>query len=160
MRMNYVLYASCADRLFALSFITLLFYFFFSSRRRHTRCTLVTGVQTCALPICYREFFNKMPREERQEAGRGPAAAESMPTQRSEVTDLQAGPLNTGGGSTRQRSDLEQIRVEWNRQRRYIDPVKLLTHFKVDRIHVVRRRTEERREGIEGINTCELRGGR
>src|SRR3546814_14471745 len=31
----------------------LVFYifFFFSSRRRHTRCALVTGVQTCALPI-------------------------------------------------------------------------------------------------------------
>src|SRR3546814_2654070 len=27
------------------------FGFFFSSRRRHTRCALVTGVQTCALPI-------------------------------------------------------------------------------------------------------------
>src|SRR3546814_3598879 len=26
--------------------------FFFSSRRRQTRCALVTGVQTCALPIC------------------------------------------------------------------------------------------------------------
>src|SRR3546814_3754626 len=25
--------------------------FFFTSRRRHTRCALVTGVQTCALPI-------------------------------------------------------------------------------------------------------------
>src|SRR3546814_4954621 len=29
--------------------------FFFSSRRRHTRCALVTGVQTCALPIFGRE---------------------------------------------------------------------------------------------------------
>src|SRR3546814_7179831 len=29
----------------------LFFFFFFSSRRRHTRCALVTGVQTCALPI-------------------------------------------------------------------------------------------------------------
>src|SRR3546814_9518331 len=27
------------------------FFFLFSSRRRHTRCALVTGVQTCALPI-------------------------------------------------------------------------------------------------------------
>src|SRR3546814_8159817 len=27
--------------------------FFFSSRRRHTRCALVTGVQTCALPISF-----------------------------------------------------------------------------------------------------------
>src|SRR3546814_10730470 len=26
---------------------------FFSIRRRHTRCALVTGVQTCALPICF-----------------------------------------------------------------------------------------------------------
>src|SRR3546814_4924651 len=29
----------------------MLLFFFFSSRRRHTRCALVTGVQTCALPI-------------------------------------------------------------------------------------------------------------
>src|SRR3546814_9144991 len=29
-------------------------FFFFSSRSRHTRCALVTGVQTCALPICDR----------------------------------------------------------------------------------------------------------
>src|SRR3546814_15030361 len=30
--------------------------FFFSSIRRHTRCALVTGVQTCALPICAAEL--------------------------------------------------------------------------------------------------------
>src|SRR3546814_8867839 len=30
------------------------FIVFFSSRRRHTRCALVTGVQTCALPISSR----------------------------------------------------------------------------------------------------------
>src|SRR3546814_5313211 len=29
----------------------MLLFFFFSSRRRHTICALVTGVQTCALPI-------------------------------------------------------------------------------------------------------------
>src|SRR3546814_44271 len=29
-----------------------IFFCFFSSRRRHTSCALVTGVQTCALPIC------------------------------------------------------------------------------------------------------------
>src|SRR3546814_19491582 len=29
-----------------------VYVFFFASRRRHTRCALVTGVQTCALPIC------------------------------------------------------------------------------------------------------------
>src|SRR3546814_1217807 len=34
--------------------VSFVFYFVFSSRRRHTRCALVTGVQTCALPICWR----------------------------------------------------------------------------------------------------------
>src|SRR3546814_7344938 len=31
----------------------LLVFFFLRSRRRHTRCALVTGVQTCALPISH-----------------------------------------------------------------------------------------------------------
>src|SRR3546814_8002279 len=38
--------------LFSVLFLVLFFLFFFSSRRRHTRCALVTGVHTCALPIC------------------------------------------------------------------------------------------------------------
>src|SRR3546814_7153346 len=36
------------------------FFFFFSSRRRHTRCALVTGVQTCALPI-----LDRMPHKDK-----------------------------------------------------------------------------------------------
>src|SRR3546814_631923 len=39
-------------------FLVLFFFFFFSSRRRHTRCALVTGVQTCALPIFFREHLS------------------------------------------------------------------------------------------------------
>src|SRR3546814_5332879 len=31
--------------------LSVILFYFFSSRRRHTRCALVTGVQTCALPI-------------------------------------------------------------------------------------------------------------
>src|SRR3546814_8325866 len=34
----------------------LFMFFFFSSRRRHTRCALVTGVQTCALPILDNDY--------------------------------------------------------------------------------------------------------
>src|SRR3546814_3151768 len=33
--------------------ISLILSVFFSSRRRHTSCALVTGVQTCALPISF-----------------------------------------------------------------------------------------------------------
>src|SRR3546814_3580236 len=36
------------------------FFFFFSSRRRHTRCALVTGVQTCALPLACIGYFMGM----------------------------------------------------------------------------------------------------
>src|SRR3546814_8614308 len=36
---------------FLIDYVCLFLFFFFSSRRRHTRCALVTGVQTCALPI-------------------------------------------------------------------------------------------------------------
>src|SRR3546814_3185422 len=37
--------------IFISYYLVCMFFFFFSSRRRHTRCALVTGVQTCALPI-------------------------------------------------------------------------------------------------------------
>src|SRR3546814_10444195 len=37
-------------------------FFFVSSRRRHTRCSLVTGVQTCALPISLRPGSAPEPR--------------------------------------------------------------------------------------------------
>src|SRR3546814_235953 len=49
----YFLYIVCSCLCFVLSsrYIVVFVSFFFSSRRRHTRCALVTGVQTCALPI-------------------------------------------------------------------------------------------------------------
>src|SRR3546814_13756328 len=50
--------------------------FFFSSRRRHTRCALVTGVQTCALPIC-RAIGTRGPTSSRDNPG---FAAPQRPT--------------------------------------------------------------------------------
>src|SRR3546814_9295001 len=50
----------------------MFFVFFFSSRRRHTRCALVTGVQTCALPILrrwlptLRKFWKRLPTGSRE----------------------------------------------------------------------------------------------
>src|SRR3546814_5460612 len=49
---------------YVMSVVLYYFFFFFSSRRRHTRCALVTGVQTCALPI----LFNTKPRAARKES--------------------------------------------------------------------------------------------
>src|SRR3546814_1435829 len=45
--------------------VTSYWLFFFSRRRRHTSCALVTGVQTCALPIYVRAF----PEDARTDAG-------------------------------------------------------------------------------------------
>src|SRR3546814_10095163 len=41
----------------------------FSSRRRHTRCALVTGVQTCALPIYARQHASSDHRHHHMGAG-------------------------------------------------------------------------------------------
>src|SRR3546814_2279776 len=45
--------STCVISVYSMLFglFTVYLLFFFSSRRRHTRCALVTGVQTCALPI-------------------------------------------------------------------------------------------------------------
>src|SRR3546814_7715253 len=48
--------------------LSCVLFFFFSSRRRHTRCALVTGVQTCALPILIKSAGNRISPTEVEEA--------------------------------------------------------------------------------------------
>src|SRR3546814_9962903 len=50
----YVCVSELCMIVFICSELLFVFFFFFSSRRRHTSCALVTGVQTCALPILVR----------------------------------------------------------------------------------------------------------
>src|SRR3546814_6999498 len=49
------------SRTFVFYLYFFFLFFFFSSRRRHTRCALVTGVQTCALPICASVALRRTP---------------------------------------------------------------------------------------------------
>src|SRR3546814_4161376 len=49
----------CWNCIYMCSVVLCCIIFFFSSRRRHTRCALVTGVQTCALPIWIGELFGR-----------------------------------------------------------------------------------------------------
>src|SRR3546814_3596067 len=51
--------------------LSLSFCCFFSSRRRHTSCALVTGVQTCALPICLFAPWPAAAGRDADAAGRG-----------------------------------------------------------------------------------------
>src|SRR3546814_1496177 len=56
--------------------------FFFSSRRRHTRCALVTGVQTCALPILPSPPVAANPRCPKPSAPRGRGNSDMFDRQR------------------------------------------------------------------------------
>src|SRR3546814_5060691 len=61
-----------------LCLLLFILCFFFSSRRRHTRCALVTGVQTCALPISA-AGVSPIDSKPSRENPSGPAFAESPP---------------------------------------------------------------------------------
>src|SRR3546814_9968356 len=105
--------------------------FFFSSRRRHTRCALVTGVQTCALPILLQ-------------------AKEILDAAEVDVDDTtgQGAPTRVIAVSTKQITNLlgttEIKSVDYN-------SVKALAQGQVDK------RTEARRGGKECVSTCRYR---
>src|SRR3546814_19841004 len=113
-------------------FFCIIYYFFFSSRRRHTRCALVTGVQTCALPISGeipafagmtdegRRCFSLSPKRETTRSGGPPRVASSL-----------AAPEG-GGGRLRCRARRRRLRGRC-------------------------RRSEERRIGEEGGRTFSIR---
>src|SRR3546814_7789738 len=64
-----------------LFFVLCFFFFFFSSRRRHTRCALVTGVQTCALPISWLKSYLVIIAATSSLAPAIASAAQSLPDQ-------------------------------------------------------------------------------
>src|SRR3546814_5434898 len=74
-------------------------FFFFSSRRRHTRCALVTGVQTCALPICGARRRCDRPAARRLPGGR----AVPRTRRRRGVAERADGPAAGGGGRSEER---------------------------------------------------------
>src|SRR3546814_10419510 len=104
---DYRLFHSCVCVVvFSLLDFTFLF-FFFSSRRRHTRCALVTGVQTCALPI-----YRPIGLERHELESLGTVGQPDLVEQRTETLDL----LLTGGRITLEnveRSAERRVGKEW-----------------------------------------------
>src|SRR3546814_8861005 len=107
-----------------LFMVYFVFVLFVSSRRRHTRCALVTGVQTCALPICIgddavrggyscQSINGKMIRESIFQNGQG-GASHSLQT-----NDVLVGQQ---GGGVVWSPDFVEIGREWCRERvcRYV----------------------------------------
>src|SRR3546814_5564450 len=81
--------------------INCLCIFFFSSRRRHTRCALVTGVQTCALPILVVVAASTLVRER---SGSDDTTTElAGPT---DTTDTTTGEVTTTSAGTGQPSSM------------------------------------------------------
>src|SRR3546814_8809113 len=101
--------------------------FFFSSRRRHTSCALVTGVQTCALPIYIRDVM-----------------------QRSEVRII----LRTGQpGYAPEIDAIRQFDINDYKTKSELTRIKLYTVVTA----AIRSRSEERRVGKECVSTCRFR---
>src|SRR3546814_3213112 len=73
--------------IYLLLCVDVFFFFFFSSRRRHTRCALVTGVQTCALPISWLEPWLRPVRADGRRRGTGAALAGPPGARRSRDAD-------------------------------------------------------------------------
>src|SRR3546814_20469977 len=107
----------------------IVFLFFFSSRRRHTRCALVTGVQTCALPISGRAIHRRPDRRARRKETLNKRFR--SPPQRSR--DSSRGGWWLSATARKQRPTLED------------KPMGVA-------------RSEERRVGKECVSTCRSRG--
>src|SRR3546814_1474070 len=81
--------------------------FCFSSRRRHTSCALVTGVQTCALPIYLREQALHGPEVAARDADHG-----CLRFDRVELGRVEADPEIAGVGREQQRSEERRVGKE------------------------------------------------
>src|SRR3546814_2600911 len=114
-----------------------LLFFFFSSRRRHTICALVTGVQTCALPICF------MP------AGLRPASAGAAAVA-SEISLVSSDRRNGV-------SDSRAVRRTWSAARTFSACRLSPTVGRRAAVTGTIRRSEERRVGKECVSTCRSR---
>src|SRR3546814_5650512 len=102
-------------------------FFFFSSRRRHTRCALVTGVQTCALPIYLLDTLASFLGSDRIEADVPLAGGDSL---RSRIKQVASGRF---GVSAEYLASADQIQIK------------------------MAQRSEERRVGKECVSTCRYR---
>src|SRR3546814_19537017 len=113
----------------------MLCIFFFSSRRRHTRCALVTGVQTCALPILSWLRSHNYPDFRFLIDVRDMTDEEAF-----RIADIE----------NRARDDLTDL----ERARDYL---RALDAYYTGRPKVMAERSDERRVGKECVSTCRSR---
>src|SRR3546814_13549277 len=118
--------------------MTVGFYvsFFFSSRRRHTRCALVTGVQTCALPISLNQ----------------PVIQRDIMIVRTRVLVVGAGPVGVTAAYRLAQMGIDAILLEANAD--CPEDMRASTFHPPSLAMMAELRSEERRVGKECVSTC------
>src|SRR3546814_18095726 len=132
-----------------------IFCFFFSSRRRHTRCALVTGVQTCALPISWSagHVTTRSAFEKPIDATVRRLSAITPAKYHEGVNLFEIGDHGLGAFFHRHEIDAKGTPVE--RGIYY----QLDGEGRIDRtVHGTSERAEERRGGKDCVSTCRYRG--
>src|SRR3546814_3729033 len=122
--------------------------FFFSSRRRHTRCALVTGVQTCALPIS--EIYDGI--IEIKAAARDPGSRSKIA-----VISRDSGIDPVGACVGMRGSRVQAVVAELQGEKIDIIPWSEDPATFVVNALAPAERSEERRVGTEGASTCKSR---
>src|SRR3546814_18834341 len=133
-------------------------FFFFSSRRRHTRCALVTGVQTCALPIYDLRFHPRCPYRPKPWTTFHPALLVAVREGR-RLTAIQRIFLDRETGKYRMKLMLGRPgQGAWQGGGRAASCLALAEGFETPRastlIHAAPSSSEERRVGTECFSTC------
>src|SRR3546814_2754003 len=105
-------------------FVSYVYIIFFSSRRRHTSCELVTGVQTCALPICFPIGRDRLVEPARDRGGRVVLALAFVP--RRQIDEGHTHVLATA-------SEAEPVDRENARDIVFLWPTQIFGHLVVDR---------------------------
>src|SRR3546814_8545937 len=114
------------------TFVLTLIVFFFSSRRRHTRCALVTGVQTCALPI----FGQHRPRQASGRGGPGGAVPGCCHRRALGEGILESGGRDPGPGDRKRVVEDKSVSVRVDLGGRCIIKKQTKQNVYVDRVHV------------------------
>src|SRR3546814_10729888 len=133
--------------IFCICIVLLVFsflFFFFSSRRRHTRCALVTGVQTCALPI-WVERGHQHEQQAQQRAGDREHHVHRQAEHADDVVCVLPELLEVAPRAQREQvlQQFGQVDHHARQQRQSVEQAD--------------QRSEERRVGKECVNTCRSR---
>src|SRR3546814_11821663 len=129
--------------------------FFFSSRRRHTRCALVTGVQTCALPISAPSSIVQALAKLKQNDMLSPASSQLL---MSIMSEAKTGPQRIKGGVPAGWHYLHKTGTgqELGARSTGFNDHGIMTAPDGNSYAVAR--SEERREGKEGVRAGRPRG--